>query len=263
MKIPLPNSFPHPRFSLGLSGFLFMTVLAGLLAAAVAPLRLTAQQAAPAVAPGPSIPMTAAPETPKTQEEQNNVFRLEGPIVKWTAKTFNLEAETTARIFEFFNFAIIVLLVGIPIAKVLPKTFHKRSETLVVSLKTAREATADANARLSAVEAKLAGLDGEIKQFRAQVEQESLEDEARVKANLAEESARIVQAAEQELSVAAAQARRGLRHYAADLAIDQAAKQLVLTPETDRALIAEFVGQVSSDMAGNGSSNAAKRGGQN
>ena len=43
------------------------------------------------------------------------------------------------------------------------------------------------------------------------------------------------------LLLAAAQAKRGLRHFAADLAIEQAAKQLVLTPETDRALIAEFV----------------------
>jgi hypothetical protein len=35
--------------------------------------------------------------------------------------------------------------------------------------------------------------------------------------------------------------RRGLRNFAADLAIDQAAKQLVLRRRTDRALIAEFV----------------------
>jgi len=148
-----------------------------------------------------------------------------------------------------------VLLVGIPVVRVLPKIFHKRSQTLGSSLKTAREATADANARLSAVEAKLAGLDDEIKKFRAEVEQESLGDEARIKASLADESARIVQAAEQELSVAAAQARRGLRNFAADLAIEQAAKQMVLTPETDKALIAEFIGQVSGDAAGKGGQN--------
>ncbi len=145
--------------------------------------------------------------------------------MKWTARTFNLTVETASGIFQIINFVIIVLLVGIPIGAVLPKIFHKRSQTLGASLKTAREATADANARLSAVEAKLAGLDEEIKKFRAQVERESLEDEARIKAALAEESARIVQAAEQELNVAAAQARRGLRHFAADLAIEQAAKQ--------------------------------------
>jgi F-type H+-transporting ATPase subunit b len=54
-----------------------------------------------------------------------------------------------------------------------------------------------------------------------------------------------VAAAEQEIGVAAAQARRTLRHFAADLAIEQAAKHLVLTPETDRALIAEFVSDVA------------------
>jgi hypothetical protein len=36
-----------------------------------------------------------------------------------------------------------------------------------------------------------------------------------------------------------------LRNFAADLAVGQAAKQLTLTPETDRALIAEFVGDVT------------------
>jgi hypothetical protein len=55
--------------------------------------------------------------------------------------------------------------------------------------------------------------------------------------------------------VAAAQARRTLRHFAADLAIGQAAQQLVLTPETDRALIAEFVGDVTK--------NGVAKGGQN
>ena len=73
------------------------------------------------------------------------------------------------------------------------------------------------------------------------MEQQIAQDEQRSKAALEEESARIVASAEQEIGVAAAQAKRSLRHFAADLAIEQAAKKLVLTPETDRALIAEFV----------------------
>ena len=255
----MKNCLSHPRFSPPVFGFLFFAVLATGVLIVAAPLRMAAQPSASAAGSAASAPGTATSDAPKTQEEQNNVFRLEGPVVKWTARTFSIKVETAAGIFEFINFAAIVLLLGIPIAKVLPKIFHKRSETLVVNLKTAREATADANARLSAVEAKLAGIDDEIKKFRAEVEQESLADEARIKAALAEESARIVQAAEQELGVAAAQARRGLRHFAADLAIEQAAKQMVLTPETDRALIAEFIGQVSSDGSGNGTN----KGGQN
>ena len=50
-----------------------------------------------------------------------------------------------------------------------------------------------------------------------------------------------MQAAEQEIASATAQARRGLRALAAELAVDHAARQLVLTPEADRALIDEFV----------------------
>jgi F-type H+-transporting ATPase subunit b len=114
--------------------------------------------------------------------------------------------------------------------------------------------TEEANARLSAVEAKLAKIDEEIQKFRAEVEAESLHDEARIKATITEESARIVESAEQEIGMAAAQARRGLRHFAADLAIDQAAKNLVLTVDTDRALIAEFVG----DVLGNGAASGGK-----
>ena len=95
----------------------------------------------------------------------------------------------------------------------------------------------------------------EIKKLSAQVEQESLEDEKRIKAAMGEESARIVAAAEQEISVAVTQAKRGLRNFAADLAIGQAEKQIALTPDTDRALIAEFVAGVAGDAAGKGGKN--------
>ena len=77
--------------------------------------------------------------------------------------------------------------------------------------------------------------------MRAQVEEESKLDEERIKAAMEQESSRIVAAAEQEISATASQAQRELRGFAADLAIEQAARQLVLSPETDRALIAEFV----------------------
>ena len=188
---------------------------------------------------------------PKTQEEQNNVFRLEGPVVKWTAKKLNVSLETAATIFEFINFSAIVLLLGVPLSKALPKILRARGEKVRIDLEAARKATAEAQARLSAIEAKLAGLDGEIAQIRAQVEEESKLDEARIKSTIGEESARIVAAAEQEIESTAAQARRGLRHFAADLAIEQAIQQLNFTPETDRALIAEFLGDATlTDQGG-------------
>jgi F-type H+-transporting ATPase subunit b len=212
----------------------------------VAPAQLAAQESGASSQPAAVAGEVAKSDASKSEEEQNNAFRLEGPVVKWTAKTFNLQVTTAASLFDIVNFAIIVLAIGIPLYRLLPKTLRQRKEKVRNDIEAARKVTEDANSRLSAVEAKLAKLDEEIAKFRAEVEEEIGRDEARIKASLEEESARIVAAVEQEIGVAAAQAKRGLRHFAADLAIEQGAKQLVLTPEADRALIAEFVGSVKS-----------------
>ena len=247
----------HLRFS---SRLIFVALM-GVLAVAVAATthRVSAEQAAPAATSEPAAQTaTAKPESGQSEEEQqNNAFRLEGPLVKWTAKTTGAPVTVVASGFEIINFLIIALGIGVPLFRFLPKFLRNRAEKVRSDIESARKVTEDANARLAAVEAKLSKLDEEIQKFRGEVEAESLQDEARIKASLAEESTRIVESAEQEIGQAAAQARRGLRNFAADLAIDQAAKKLVLTPETDRALIAEFVGDVMS----NGSSRSKGSGG--
>ena len=243
---PLKNIFSQQRSSLSALQLLLLTI--ALAAPASLPFRAMAQQPEPMDAAGPLAPKkVAAAETHQSQEEQDKVFLLGGPIVKWTARTFNMPVETAANIYEIINFVALVLLIGIPIARVTPKIFRKRSQTLGHNLKTAREATEDAQSRLKAVEAQLAGLDNEIKKLQVQVEQENAEDEKRIKASIGDESARIVQAAEQELNVAAEHARRSLRLFAAELVIEQAAKEIQLSAETDRALIEEFISSVSAD----------------
>ena len=243
----MPDFMPHTRcIAPVLQAVLLAALAVGLTAM---PLRLAAQESAPAVQPAQS---SAPSEVGKSQEEQNNVFRLEGPVVKWTARTFHLSVETTANLFEFLNFGIVVLLIGVPLVKFVPKLLHTRGEKVRTDLDAGRKATAQANLRLGAIEAKLSGLDGEIAQIRAQVEEESKQDEARIKSTIGEESARIVAVAEQEIEASAAQARRSLRHFAADLAIEQAVHQLAITPETDRALIAEFLGDAGMSAAKGG-----------
>jgi F-type H+-transporting ATPase subunit b len=232
----------------------FATLAVGV---ALAPYRVAAQEQAPS-AQTQSTSQTQEPGKAKAAgdaEEQNKAFRLEGPIVKWTAKTFNTSPEVASGIFMFLNFAVIALALVIPISRYLPKYLRQRGEKVRTDIESARKATEDANSRLSAVEAKLASISEEIEKFKAEVERETAGDEARIQSALKDESARIVASAEQEIASAAAQARRGLRNFAADLSIDQAAKQLVLTADADRALIAEFVG----DVTGNG----AHKGGQN
>ncbi len=234
---------------------------------AIVPFRMIAQEAAPSSGGQSSTAQTEPNKAgdangvatqpgqeKKEEQEDDNVYRHTA-LVTSIAKALNLPVETTARMFEYINFAIIFLAIVIPLVKFLPKVIRKRSITLSHNLADARKTTADANARLSAVEAQLSRLDEEIAKFRVQVEEESKQDEVRIKASIEEERARIVASAQQEIHVAAAQEKRGLRHFAADLAIEQAVKQMVLTPDTDRALIAEFVSE-----AQNGANGAAKGG---
>lgn len=249
----------HSRFAIRVLPIALLAVLVA--GSAVAPSRLSAQASAPAAqqAPAASSPAVspAAKEdkaAPKEEASSTDAYR-HSPAVSALAKLLHLDIETAARIFEIFNFLIVAFGIGIPLFRLMPKILRKRKETVRANLESARKVTADANSRLSAIELKLAGLDQEIAQIRVQVEEEVKQDETRIKATLVEESARIVAAAAQELDVAAAQAKRGLRHFAADLAIDQASKQLVLTPQTDQALIAEFLSDVNLQGATKGGQN--------
>jgi F-type H+-transporting ATPase subunit b len=249
----LRNRLPQPRLFTRLFWFAFAALLAvGSVSGAP---RAAAQQAAPATQADHKKSFNEdSPATPNDEQKELDLFR-HAPIVAKIGQKMGMDVETTAKVFEAINFIIILLAIVIPIVRIVPRTLRQRAETLGRDIQTAREATTDAKTRLSAVEAKLAGLDAEIQKFRTQIEQESLEDEKRIKATIEEETVRIVAAAEQEITMAAAQARRGLRHFAADLAIEQAERQLVLTPETDRALIAEFIGDVAANGAGRGGKN--------
>ena len=239
----------------------WLVVLAGLTATVAAtPVRAAAQPSAlraslelAVTAPNATAANPAAVQTakPPESEDQKIYNYLHSPTVQWIAQKLHLSVDAASRIFVIINFLILFLLIAAPLTKMMPRVMRKRSETLRHNIKSAREIGEEAKARLSAVEAKLAGLNEEIEKIRSQVEQESLEDQARIKAALEEERTRIVAAAEQELNAASTQARRGLRALAAELAIEQASKQLVLTPETDRALIAEFIGHVGNNHTRN------------
>jgi F-type H+-transporting ATPase subunit b len=227
-----------------------MFAVAGL----ITPIRLASQTST--AQPVATTSDAARPEAAKPEADPNDVY-LHAPMVKKLAEKLHLDVKTTARISLGINFVVIVLGLSFVIFRWmpdywLPSVLRNRTEKLRANLESARKMTEDAYTRLSAIEARLAGLDGEIAQIRSQVELESREDEARIKSTIKEESDRIVASAAQEMEAAAAQARRSLRHFAADLAIEQAAQQLAITPETDRALIAEFLGDTAVTAAPKG-----------
>lgn len=182
----------------------------------------------------------------QTGEVDPNVFR-HASAVQVIARMLHVDVETAAKIFEYINFAIIFLAIVIPLARMLPRAFRKRSETIQKQLQDARSATEEANSRLSSVEQRLAKLDEEIAAIRRQVEQDSAADEVRIKNSIEEERKRIVDSAGQEIEAASLAARRELKKVAAELAVDRALGRLVLTPEADRRLVGEFAREIGKD----------------
>lgn len=249
------HSSSHARRSRRIVGLAFLALLT--IAPASVPVRAFAQQTA-VHHHGEAYNNPAATETPRKEERQEEGF-LNAPVVHELAGFMHVSEPTARTIFLAINFAIIFFAIAIPLARMMPKIFRKRSQTLSHEVEVARNATEEARQRLSAVEAKLAGLDQEIAAFRSQVEQESREEEKRIKASIKEESERIVAAAEQEIGAAAMQARRALRVFAADLAIEHAEKQIALTPETDCAVINEFIGHFEGEVAVEGAGSGGKK----
>jgi F-type H+-transporting ATPase subunit b len=237
---------PKSRFPSRFFRFAFLVVLAaGLMAPAV---RVSAQAADASPQPAATQGSAAKPGTPpaesNSEDAQLNAF-LHSSAIQGLAKFLHLSMATTDDIFLALNYLIIFLVILIPLGRFMPRVMRKRTQNLRHNLDSARKLTEEATARLNAVEAQLAKLGDEIDKFRSEVEGELKNDEARIKGAIEEESARIVASAEQEISMAAVQARRGLRKFAAELAVDHAARQLELSPEADRALVAEFAANIN------------------
>jgi len=117
---------------------------------------------------------------------------------------------------------------------------RNRSTAIQKHLVDARTATEEATARLSSVEDRLARLDDQIAAMRAQSEADSARDEQRILASVEDEKNKILAAAEAEIQSATTLARREIQKYAAELAVEQAARKLVVTAETDRLLVESF-----------------------
>ena len=83
--------------------------------------------------------------------------------------------------------------------------------------------------------------------MRQQAEADSVREDRRLKDSLEQETAKILAAAEAEIQSATATARRDLQRHAAELAIDQAARRLVITAETDRLLLEGFAQRLVGD----------------
>jgi F-type H+-transporting ATPase subunit b len=206
-------------------------------------------QQAPANTGEASMPVNSVPEKTQEVKDENDEYRHSAAVQK-LGSMMGLNADQAATAFTVFNFLILAIGVGFVLLKTLPKTFRDRSSRIQKQLVDARTATEEASARLNSVEARLAKLDDQITAMRSHAEADSAKEEQRLRASVEEEKSKILAAAEAEIQSATAAARRDIQQFAAGLAIEQAARKLVVTAETDRLLIENFARHLTGENGG-------------
>jgi F-type H+-transporting ATPase subunit b len=234
-----------------------LMLMAGLLMAPTHVMRAQQMvaQAEPAQAPSASG-QSSTPESrsseAKEQEKDENEAYLHSASVKWIAAKLGMSTESAATAFQVVNFVVLAAGVLWLLAKMLPKKFRERNSEIQKHLVDARTATEEASVRLSGVEERLKKLDDQIAAMKSQAEKDSAAEETRIKASVEEEKQKILAAAEQEIATATSQAHRQLQQYAAELAIEQAARKLVVSAETDRLLVQSFAARLTGDESKGG-----------
>lgn len=206
-------------------------------------------QQAPANTGEASMPVNSVPEKTQEVKDENDEYR-HSPAVQKLGAMVGLNAEQAATAFTVFNFLILAIGIGFVMLKTLPKAFRDRNSRIQKQLVDARAATEEASARLNSVEARLSKLDDQIAEMRSHAEADAAKEEQRIRASVEEEKSKILAAAESEIQSATAAARRDIQQFAAGLAIEQAARKLVVTAETDRLLIENFARHLTGDGGG-------------
>ncbi len=198
-----------------------------------------------------STPEAQSPEKNQQEADENDAYRKSPTVIKIGSK-LGMNAEQSATAFEVINFLLLAIGAGWALGKMLPKMIRDRNTNIQKHLVDARTATEEARTRLGSVEARLAKLDDEIAALRNQAEQDAAKDEQRIKAAVEDEKQKILAAADQEIAAATVHAQKQLQQHAAELAIEQAARKLVVSAETDRLLVQSFAQRLTGDESKKG-----------
>lgn len=232
---------------------LWLCAIAVLLGMALTPASsLRAQESAkPASSPAQVQPS----HTPSSKHEGEEQLEQGGeadairhsPSVKWIARHTGLTDDQAYWLCFFLNFAVIFFFMARLLRKILPGYFKGRTSTIQKGIEEARKMSEDARRRLAEVEGRLSRLDTEIAGMQREADENAKAEEQRLLAAGEEERKRIVASAEQEIEMAANTARRELKAYVAELAVQLAEKKIRVSQDTDEALVRAFTTQMGKD----------------
>lgn len=174
----------------------------------------------------------------------------ESPSVRTLSRLTGIPLKSAYWVFVALNFAILAFILYVLSKSRIPAMFRARTGVIRKSLDEAQRSSAEANRRLSDIEARLARLDTEVAEMRAQAEREAEAEEQRIREAAEEDQRRVIHAAQTEIEALSKNARRELKAYAADLAVALAEKRIQVDPATDQQLVRSFTDQLGGDGRG-------------
>lgn len=194
-------------------------------------------------AKGSSHGSEGAQEQEKDEEAE---FKL-SPSVQWVARKTGLSLAGAYWLSFIFNFLVVAFVILWLMKLNLPGFFRGRSDQISKGIADARRASEEATRRLAEVEARLARLDADIAALHAQAEDSARVEGERILAAQEEEKRKIVESAQQEIAAAALNARRELKIFAGDLAINLAEKKVAVSAAADKTLVSTFTAGIGKE----------------
>jgi len=154
---------------------------------------------------------------------------------------------------KWANFAILAVLLGVGLGKILPKAFAERTAHIQKEITEAQAIKRDAEARAAKVDAQVKSLGADIQKFRTESAKEMAHEGERIRQETAAQMSRISAQASLEIESAGKLARRELRQYSSELALRLAEDRLKakLDGAADSVLVDSFV----ADLGRQGSKN--------
>jgi len=144
---------------------------------------------------------------------------------------------------KWVNFGILMAGLGYLFVKQGIPFFRERGAGILKDISDAQKTKADADARATAIEARIANLSTEIAQMQAAASAEMQSEARRLEAETAQTLTKIQSSAEQEIASAAKQAKAELSAHAASLAVELAAGRIrsSLSPSQSNGLVGAFI----------------------
>jgi F-type H+-transporting ATPase subunit b len=188
----------------------------------------------------------ASREAAREQPDEKEGLR-HSASVKFISRVTGLDLDKAYWVSVLINFLIVLVVLWTILKKILPAAFKDRSSSIQKRIEEARKTSEEARRRLAEVEGRLSRLDTEIAQMRNEAEASAKHEEERMMTAAEEERRRIVQSAEQEIAASTNAARRELKAFAADLAVDLAGKKIKIGQSEDQMLVREFTSRIGKD----------------